>query len=560
MKKICFFLLILALFISSCAPSLSLPPPDLQAPLAFWISPVLGKKPASERPLNAVKMQWSDVYLEDYLYLPTEGSLSSLQVWFSGTENCLLNGKSLKNGQTLSLKQTGAYALTLGGEEHTLNVMKSANIGSLYLTTESGSMDYIHLEKGNKESGTIYYANSSGKVVYQGELKELKGRGNATWDKAKKPYQLKLPEPREMVTGAGKHGTWILLANHCEKTLIRNKIAYDLAADAGLPYSTRSEFADLYCNGEYMGNYQLCEKVQIGENRIEITDLEKATEKINSEKLKDYPSFGPKGGYKAGKRKGVEIPNDPENISGGYLLEIDYADRYKEEASGFVTDRERPVVIKEPEYASYAQVQYVADYFQEFEDAVYAPDGRCPTTGKGFWEYVDLTSLAKKYVLEEFVKNIDADRTSQFYYKPADSIAYCGPVWDYDNAFDNFKSGNRNDGMFAAEHQNYLYAHLKNHEIFMDEVKKQWNEVYAPLSAVLLGESKPKKGTLLCAIEDYYTLLTPSAAMNYTLWNTIDIPENNNYVDTGSTYQEHMDYLSDYIDERTLYLNFEWME
>ena len=344
------------------------------------------------------------------------------------------------------------------------------------------------------------------------------------------------------------------------KTLIRNKVAYDLATDAGLPYSSRSEFADLYCNGEYMGNYQICEKVQIGENRIEIEDLEKATEKVNEQELEEYPAFGPKGGYKAGNRKGVKIPADPENISGGYLLELDYADRYKEEPSGFVTDRERPVVIKEPEYATRGQVNYIADYFQEFEDAVFSSDGRCPATGKGFWEYVDLKSLAKKYVLEEFVKNIDADRTSQFYYKPADSIAFCGPVWDYDNSFDNFKSGERNSGMYAAEHQNYLYAHLKNHTVFMDEVKKQWNEVYAPLSAVLLGESKPQKGSLLCSIEEYYTQLTPSAAMNYALWNTIDIPENNNYVDTGSTYREHMDYLADYIEERTLYLNIEWME
>lgn len=558
MKKILIFILILTL-LSGCAKEVSLPAPDLEADLNFWVSP-MGKKMSADRPLNAIQWHWDDKTGEYHLFLPSEGSLSALQVWYAGTGDCALNGTPLQNGQKISLKQTGTYKLTLAGVDYTLNIMKSAKIGSLYLTTESGSMDYIHTEKGNKEKGTLRYVNAEGKVVYQGEMKELKGRGNATWDKEKKPYQLKTAEPAELVTGAGAHGTWLLLANYCEKTFIRNKLAYDLAADAGLPYTTRSEFLDLYCNGEYMGNYQLCEKVQIAENRIEITDLEKATEAVNDLPLKEYPAFGPAGGYKEGNRKGVQIPQDPADITGGYLLEIDYADRYKPEASGFVTNRKKPVVIKEPEYASEAQVQYIADYFQEFEDAVYAPDGINPLTGKHFSEYFDLTSLAQKYVLEEFVKNIDADRTSQFYYKPAGSVGYCGPVWDYDNAFDNFNSGARSDGMFAAEHQNYLYAHLSDHAVFMDEVKKQWNEVYRPLIDVMTGEKAPPKGTLLRSIDYYYDLLSPSAAMNYALWQNIDIPTNKNYVNTGSTFEEHYDYLRNYITNRTAYLDFEWME
>lgn len=162
MKKILILLLILTL-LSGCAKEVSLPAPDLEADLNLWVSP-MGKKMSETRPLNAVQWHWDDKTGDYSLFLPSEGRLSALQVWFAGTADCALNGKPLQNGQKISLKQTGTYALTLNGADYTLHVMKSANIGSLYLSTESGSMDHIHTEKGNKEKGALlrsidyYYA------------------------------------------------------------------------------------------------------------------------------------------------------------------------------------------------------------------------------------------------------------------------------------------------------------------------------------------------------------------------------------------------------------------
>ncbi|MBQ7936482.1 MAG: CotH kinase family protein [Clostridia bacterium] len=531
----------------------------------LWVSPS-GFFPASKRPFHAVKWQYNENEGCYYLYCPTEGDLSKMQIWFSGAKTCSIAGQTIKNGKKYSIAELVDKEVEVLADDYDyeLVIMKSANIGSMYITTESGSMDYIHLEKGNEELGSMRLVNADGKEVYEGDLVSFRGRGNATWKRPKKSYQIQLAKKTDLVgEGAGIAKTWILLANYGERSLIRNTIAYDLSYDAGMTETPRSNFVDLYCNGEYMGNYQLSEKVQIGENRININDLEKATEAVNDEKLGYYFTFGEEQAL-ANSSKGYEIPNNPDDITGGYLLELEMDDRYEPESSGFVTSRGQAVVIKEPEKASREQVKYISNFFQEFEDAVFAEDGINPKTGKRFDEYFDLTSLARKYILEEFVKNFDADKTSQFYYKPADSestVGFCGPVWDQDNSFDNFKPAAKNDGMYAANNQKYIYYNLCKQEVFMNEVKRQWKEDYLPLIRMCVGDAKPLTGTSLKPLTYYYELLSPSAAMNFTLYDIIDTPIfTSTYVDTGSTYEEHIEYLDRYMTERAEYLSGEWLE
>lgn len=66
------------------------------------------------------------------------------------------------------------------------------------------------------------------------------------------------------------HRTWVPLANHADPLLMRNRLTYDLAADFGLAYSPESRFVDLVVNGEYLGNYLLGEKIEVGTNRVDL--------------------------------------------------------------------------------------------------------------------------------------------------------------------------------------------------------------------------------------------------------------------------------------------------
>ena len=74
---------------------------------------------------------------------------------------------------------------------------------------------------------------------------------------------------------------WALISNNMDATLMRNAIAYSAAKMTDLPYTVDFAFIDLYINGSYRGNYMICERVEIGLNRVDISDLEEANKKAN---------------------------------------------------------------------------------------------------------------------------------------------------------------------------------------------------------------------------------------------------------------------------------------
>jgi hypothetical protein len=67
-----------------------------------------------------------------------------------------------------------------------------------------------------------------------GVVGEVKPRGNYTYTLAKKPYQIKFDKSQSAARHAEAAKTWILLANHADASLMRNKVAYDLASSIGL--------------------------------------------------------------------------------------------------------------------------------------------------------------------------------------------------------------------------------------------------------------------------------------------------------------------------------------
>lgn len=58
----------------------------------------------------------------------------------------------------------------------------------------------------------------------------------------------------------GKGKGWCLLANYADRSLLRNRIVYNLAEETGIPFTMDSRNIDLYINGDYMGSYLITEK------------------------------------------------------------------------------------------------------------------------------------------------------------------------------------------------------------------------------------------------------------------------------------------------------------
>ncbi|MBQ8537824.1 MAG: CotH kinase family protein [Clostridia bacterium] len=356
----------------------------------------------------------------------------------------------------------------------------------------------------------------------------------------------------------GKSKKWILLANYIDNSLLRNRIGFEVGLAVGMEATCQNEFVDLYLNHEYAGNYLLTEKVEIGDNRIEIADLEGVTEDVNAEDLDTYPKAG-NSGYKKNTRKYWEIPNNPEDITGGYLLELELTTRYAQEASGIVTKRGQPVVIKEPEYASQAQVNYIGDLLQAFEDAIFADDGINPTTGKHYYEYIDKESYVTKFLIEEVLKNYDANRTSQYFYKPADSqstLLYAAPIWDFDQSLDNY--GMNGSKIFLASNKSTSFHWFPQaYEIpdFRQRVEELYEEKFVPALKVLLGE-KAELGELR-SVASYAEEIEASAAMNYRRWGYNKVHER--YESAGKTFEESVQYLQEFLGRRLENCNKRWL-
>lgn len=464
---------------------------------------------------------------ETWLFLPASSNLSALTFYFDGDAAKLsANGSSLdvQSGAAFDLTalfpaapDNGVYTVEIrrGRQSLSLNIMVSANTASLFLTSDdpdSKGRTWIEQSKDNRTSGQVCMLSPQGEVIYAGGLKQIKGRGNSTWTSyPKKPYQIKLSTSSDLMENGEAATTWILLANYCDESLLHNRFTFDLALDLGLEYSPHCRPIDLYYDGEYRGSYLLSEKTEVKTNRIEIEDLEKAIEKANPD-ISDFDALPVvQGKTPAGNPcqyvSGIVLPED---YSGGYLLEIDYEVRARDEASWFLSSLGRYMVVKSPEFLPKEAMDYISSYWEEFETALKS-GGVNPETGKSYDAYADATSLAKIYLLEELSQDPDSFRSSCFFYKGAGGAAiHAGPVWDFDSCYGSDDMSTGTTGILAG--QTVLCRLLLTIPSFRDEVQRCWNEeMYPLLQAYLSGQNAR-------SISAYGSELAASQRMNAVLW------------------------------------------
>lgn len=509
---------------------------------------------AADEPLNGVYAIQDDLLADDgvdrkinlferngtyYLFVPASVNLLLADFVVPSGKDVKVNGTAYTETKKLAdvFGDKTEITLTVGGSDYKVVMIKESKVASVFIATESGNLDYIHAEKGNEENGYIEIADALGLTVWEGEL-EIKGRGNSTWKMEKKPYNIKLDEKVNLF-GMGKTKKWSLIANHGDESLIRNVLAYEAAEKAGMPYNPQFTPVDVYINNDYMGAYLLTTRIGIDKSNVDIEDLEGETEDVNENDLDTYPragSYGSSAGLIEGSKKWFDIPNNPADITGGYIIEMELANRYTDELSGFVTTRSQPFTMKTPECLTKAQVDYISSLYQKFEDAVYA-EADMATIGK----YCNVESLAQMYIINEWASNQDAGLTSTYFYKPAgeNETLYGGPVWDFDIGFGNNDSnrfGNdytdptkwtvcynrmyRNTvfGTWDIDEKPTVYNVLTKNAGFIAEVEKVWKN----------GAKSAISDTISMVDEVYVPFIEGSAVANAIRWNifgTLDVAE-----------------------------------
>lgn len=460
-----------------------------------------------------------------YLFLPAAWDADKLTYVSQNDMTYYVGDAPLISGGSTDAFLPGK-TVTLVNEKHKqvmqIKVMQGANIPAIFLINESGNLNRINKDKHIEETGGMAMLKANGDVITE-RLTQLRGRGNNTAGYPKEGYQIKLDKKKDLLD-SGKSKIYILLADYLDYSLLRNRITLDMAAHVGLKNPLNCQTVDLYADGKYIGVYLLTEKAQIHSARINITSLEDATLAVNHNDLSGAETFN-ETIDKSMMIKGYQIAQNPEDITGGYLLEIEKAYRFRDnETNGFVTQRNQSVVVKEPSQASKAQLMYISELFNDFHNAINDKNGIDPRSGKHYTEIADLDSLCIKFWIEEISRNPDANASSQFFYKDSDHVdglIYAGPVWDYDLAYGNSKivSVAPNGGYLMEQNRaQYIYCNLYKQADFKLRSTELYFERMQPALDILTGAAPAPKDSPLKSIDAYREEIEQSAMMNGILW------------------------------------------
>lgn len=491
-----------------------------------------------------------------YLFLPANVDLTEVALSFEAegmTDAITLRGEkgtatvgyqSGVHAQTIDLTaiatkdSDGRYLVEVSmgnNASFTLIFMQGSQIPSIFLTSDDPAYDrdYIEAIKGNEATAQMQMIAADGSSIYQGALTEIKARGNSTFTYYdKKAYQIKLEDKTDLLDTGEKGKTWVLLANYADATGMHDKFFKDLATQMQMDYTAQTGWVNLYYDGEYRGLYELSEKNSVGGTSIDVTDMEEAYENLN-------PTYGDDMETKTGTNAyGQTIQftaglKDPADITGGYLIELNHD--YWDEANGFATRKGVAFNVKSPEWGSEAAIRYVSEYYQEFEDAVYAVDengnytGYNEETGKYYYDYVDQESLVKLVLLQQLALNPDGFISSVYFYKDVDGKMYAGPIWDQDMTLGTGWS-KYVDPSIVDYH--YLEEALLQIPEFKQAVTEYYNGEFAPMIAEMIADGGD--------VDQYAGVLKENMAMNHVLWPFIRIgnPEVDGHIWENATYDE----------------------
>lgn len=426
---------------------------------------------------------WEKKENELVLFLPSGIDFSTLRFWCEPVGKVLVNDEAIIGGESCpAITADGTYSLTCNGEVCQLTVISSQDVPVVFIETDSGSLDAIHSDKTYKENGRMnVYEN--GVLTVGVALDYIKGRGNQTWTGEKRPYNIKCAESISLL-GMDEAKKWCLLANVPDETLIRNTVALTLAQRMEIPYACDCRAADVYINGEYRGSYLITEKVDVSDSVVNITDLEDLNEIANpGVEIGSLEILSTSGESERGSKRWTDIPSSPDDVSGGYLLEFDRA-YYDYAKNGFCTEHGQYIAVKSPSNISKEEIDYISHFCDEAEEALCADDGY-NSLGRHYSEYYDVPSLAKVFVLNEYLLNSDVSFSSNFLSKDRNGKLTAGPVWDFDSCllaeqayppwYFSVETWCTNLlCVCRSEEEATLFALAFRHKDFREEAARQW--------------------------------------------------------------------------------------
>lgn len=252
----------------------------------------------------------------------------------------------------------------------------------------------------------------------------VRGRGNSSLTMSK--YGMKLEfDDKQSLFGMPPDRDWALIANHADKTLLKNYISFKIAQWLNLDYTPHGVFVELYFNRDYKGLYLLTETIKVSKNRV---DLSKSTE--------------------------------------NYLIEVDK--KYDPDNQIVFSQSGLPFRIRYPKTIDSTGLTRVQSFLNQWESYM-SGDIDYDTLDQ---KWIDVATYSKYYWVEEFAKNIDNNFNTSVYFswKPGESMHF-GPVWDFDLSYGGYKVLEA-EGWYLR--WNKWNKHLFKNQKFTKKIKDYW--------------------------------------------------------------------------------------
>lgn len=291
------------------------------------------------------------------------------------------------------------------------------------------------------------YQCEYGGKVYQEATSEtyaldyIRGRGNSTWGRDKKPYKIKLDKKADLL-GMGEEKNWALLANYYDCTMLRNKLTYKLG-ERFFPEGTfvpQNVFVNVKMNGEYLGLYCLSESVRLSKERVDVEE----------------PSSEPDA--------------KDEALVGGYLLTNDDMGS----SAAIIRTNRAMFLVDTPEEVTERQQEYLTGFLQKVEDSICRPERL--TDGTTYEDLMDVDSYIDFFLIQEMSANGDGFKSdSTYYFQDRNGKLVFGPLWDFDYVA---WSGDleKPEGYVTLEYAPWMNVLLQD-ESFRAKLIARWEEL-----------------------------------------------------------------------------------
>ncbi|MDG2465372.1 MAG: CotH kinase family protein [Crocinitomicaceae bacterium] len=375
---------------------------------------------------------------------------------------------------------------------------------------------------------------------YDGRI-GIERRGNYSASLPQKPYALKLQDNLgnqidSSLIGMPAEHDWLLVANYNDKSFARNIIPYHIFDEIG-HYAPRTKLVDVVLNGEYKGIYLLTEKIKRDANRVDVDDL--------------YP-----------------FETAPPDVTGGYILKVDYWDNQNSwQLANSPIDHptfDIHMVYVYPKVVNIvgAQTNFIQNYVDQFETALYGPNFADPING--FRKYISTRSWLDYFIVNELARNGDGFKKSRYFNKEKDHSdgslgkLKAGPVWDFDWAWKDMWDCmyDATDGSEWAYKVNDCnpdvsspgwFVRMFEDPIFQDEMRCR----YEDLRRNVLSESY-----LHGLVDSVANVVDESQEWHYLTWGHMGAATGTPEVPApAQTYAEEVQRLKDWITRRLDWLD-----